>query len=181
MAQLRTHTANGFWTDEGKDAVRVRWEDGKSATEIYRELGLRTRNQVISIVHRMGMTHSNQASRPVSEPMSLALYRSDKEAGIVRLPVPRKPPTPHRVTPARVMAPRSPPIPLPVIEPAPPGENPRHWKTRTLMECAFPVGGDGADLISCCDPVIVNKKGELTPYCTAHHARMYDQRPLRKL
>ena len=45
---------------------------------------------------------------------------------------------------------------------------PRHWTTRTLFECQFPVSGNGADVFSCCKPT-------RTPYsyCAAHQKLMF--------
>ncbi len=43
---------------------------------------------------------------------------------------------------------------------------PRPWLTRAEGECAFPVGGEGAGLSSCCNP-----SGAAT-YCPAHQAAM---------
>ena len=44
---------------------------------------------------------------------------------------------------------------------------PRHWETRRFSECAFPVGGEGAGTLSCCNPT----RGET--YCTDHRRAMY--------
>lgn len=43
---------------------------------------------------------------------------------------------------------------------------PRHWLSREAGECAFPVGGTGIHLISCCRPC-----GRKT-YCARHRALM---------
>lgn len=47
-----------------------------------------------------------------------------------------------------------------------PGSAPKHWLERNdARECHWPVGGEGADLVSCCLP----RAGRST-YCTAHLA-----------
>src|SRR5579875_4114545 len=43
---------------------------------------------------------------------------------------------------------------------------PRPWLTRKAGECAFPVLGEGEDVLSCCRPATDG------PYCAAHRAKM---------
>ncbi len=43
------------WTDERVEKLKKLWEEGKSASEIAKELGNVTRNAVIGKVHRMGL------------------------------------------------------------------------------------------------------------------------------
>ncbi len=43
------------WTDERVEKLKELWEQGKSASEIAKELGNVTRNAVIGKVHRMGL------------------------------------------------------------------------------------------------------------------------------
>ncbi len=51
-----------------------------------------------------------------------------------------------------------------MAHPAPPvvSAAPRLWLTRKPGECAFPIGGEGATLISCCNP------SARQTYCPAH-------------
>ncbi len=51
------------WTDERVEKLKQLWEEGKSASEIAKELGNVTRNAVIGKVHRMGL-QSRAASAP---------------------------------------------------------------------------------------------------------------------
>jgi hypothetical protein len=51
-------------------------------------------------------------------------------------------------------------------------KNGRHWITRERFECAFPVGGSGADLISCCEPAVPPKEGA-SAYCDLHTRVMW--------
>lgn len=44
--------------------------------------------------------------------------------------------------------------------------SPRHWESRVFGECAFPVSGNGADTLSCCNPTSGT-------YCKAHQAVMF--------
>jgi GcrA cell cycle regulator len=45
------------WTDERVDLLKSMWNDGKSASQIAKELGGVTRNAVIGKVHRLGLTN----------------------------------------------------------------------------------------------------------------------------
>ena len=45
------------WTDERVEALRVMWSEGKSASQIAKELGGVTRNAVIGKVHRLGLSN----------------------------------------------------------------------------------------------------------------------------
>lgn len=51
------------------------------------------------------------------------------------------------------------------------GSEPRHWETRKLYECCWPVEGEGADLKSCCLPVLFAGTDNHKPYCGAHYKR----------
>lgn len=46
-----------------------------------------------------------------------------------------------------------------------PGTTPRPWQTRKWNECAWPVGGQGEQTLSCCAPVM---RAPGAPYCEAH-------------
>ncbi len=48
------------WTDERVDVLKTMWGEGKSASQIAKELGGVTRNAVIGKVHRLGL--SNRAT-----------------------------------------------------------------------------------------------------------------------
>ncbi len=62
------------WTDERVEMLKTMWTDGKSASQIAKELGGVTRNAVIGKVHRLGLsnrTGSEQTAEPletISEP-----------------------------------------------------------------------------------------------------------------
>jgi hypothetical protein len=47
------------------------------------------------------------------------------------------------------------------------GVRPRPWLQRAPGECAYPVAGEGAQVISCCQPV---ERGD---YCAGHRRRMF--------
>ena len=43
------------WTDERVETLKTMWSEGKSASQIAKELGGVTRNAVIGKVHRLGL------------------------------------------------------------------------------------------------------------------------------
>ena len=47
------------WTDERVETLKNMWADGKSASQIAKELGGITRNAVIGKVHRLGLSNRN--------------------------------------------------------------------------------------------------------------------------
>jgi GcrA cell cycle regulator len=47
------------WTDERVETLKTMWAEGKSASQIAKELGGITRNAVIGKVHRLGLSHRN--------------------------------------------------------------------------------------------------------------------------
>jgi GcrA cell cycle regulator len=47
------------WTDERVEILKTMWTEGKSASQIAKELGGVTRNAVIGKVHRLGLSNRN--------------------------------------------------------------------------------------------------------------------------
>ena len=45
------------WTDERVETLKTMWSEGKSASQIAKELGGVTRNAVIGKVHRLGLSN----------------------------------------------------------------------------------------------------------------------------
>jgi len=54
------------WTDERVEQLKQMWGEGKSASQISKELGSVTRNAVIGKVHRLGL--SNRPTTPATAP-----------------------------------------------------------------------------------------------------------------
>lgn len=102
----------------------------------------RTRSSVLGRWSRLGLSNARAA------PLTIVEARAAEDQG----PLP----------PGFVLTPR--PQPAKVL-------GPRPWLTRTLLECAYPVSGDGADTMSCCDPVL-----EGQAYCKGHY-RMTHVKP----
>jgi len=73
------------WTDDRVETLARLWKDGRSASQIARDLGGVTRNAVIGKVHRMGLTgraapHVPGAGRPDQ--------RRERKGRISRRPLP---------------------------------------------------------------------------------------------
>ena len=45
------------WSEERVEALKTMWAEGKSASQIAKELGNVTRNAVIGKVHRLGLSN----------------------------------------------------------------------------------------------------------------------------
>ena len=52
------------WTDERVELLKKMWLEGRSASQIAKELGSVTRNAVIGKVHRLGLSSRNNDSAP---------------------------------------------------------------------------------------------------------------------
>jgi len=57
------------WPDERVDLLKSMWAEGRSASQIARELGGVSRNAVLSKVHRLGLSHERQAETGRSDDM----------------------------------------------------------------------------------------------------------------
>ncbi len=55
------------WTDERVELLKKMWVEGKSASQIAKELGSVTRNAVIGKVHRLGLSSRNSGEAPATE------------------------------------------------------------------------------------------------------------------
>ena len=55
------------WTDERVELLKKMWNEGKSASQIAKELGSVTRNAVIGKVHRLGLSSRNSTDTPAPE------------------------------------------------------------------------------------------------------------------
>jgi len=87
------------WTDDRVELLKKMWTDGKSASQIAKELGSVTRNAVIGKVHRLGLSSRTGDAGPEAE----------APAPVVEAPVAAAP------TPAPVAAPAA--VQPPAAEP----------------------------------------------------------------
>ena len=132
-----------LWTDEMVQRMVDLWNAGHSYTEVANALGEGiTRNTVCGRLTRLGLQRRGGAAvrtRPKPKP---------------------KPPA----------VPRAAPKPAPVVWRAGDTiESPGAvvWTLRPFGRCAFPVGGDGADTLSCGNKAMLG-----VAYCAGHHAMM---------
>ena len=160
---------NGIgWTDERTAELKRLWIEGKSAAEVAKALGGGvTRCAAIGKAHRLGLTAS---SGEVRQAASALKAKTPK-------PVRSAPPAAPRPAPASARGPlyinqgavreRATDIPTPKLKTVQTDTPPRHWLTRLLGECAWPVSGEGASTLSCCAPT------NGATYCAAHAALMH--------
>jgi len=170
------------WTDERVDVLKTMWGDGKSASQIAKELGGVTRNAVIGKVHRLGL--SNRASTTARPPVKEK--PAPKETAEAKPVVEEKPAKVEETAPVRIL-----PIPprKPIIkagQPLPPQpsanevsaealanvkEIEKSARRLDLMEltertCKWPVGDPATDEFWFCGHPVQQGK----PYCEAHVA-----------
>lgn len=145
---------SGWTNNEHIEALKALWADGLSASQIAAALSRQfrdasyTRNAVIGKAVRIGLARSRSASSQASKINRAAgqgAYRAPPASG------PSAPADPSYIAPANAFA------PLTAAEPRP-------WSERRPNECSWPVGGDGAEIMSCCAPV--HARG----WCSKHFA-----------
>ncbi|MGA0604894.1 GcrA family cell cycle regulator [Phenylobacterium sp. VNQ135] len=142
------------WTPERVELLKALHKEGRSASQIARALGEFSRNAVIGKCNRMGLGPIGGGK--ASAPQRLKAYHPAKPG--VRKPKPK--PTKPRLAvagngtvfevaeapPPRVVVDRTEAFsPLPGTEPVP-------FTSRTWNQCAWPVGGEGADTLCCGQP-----------------------------
>jgi len=175
------------WTEERVDVLKTMWGEGRSASQIAKELGGVTRNAVIGKVHRLGLSNrATAAAKPATaEKPATATATEPLKAKAPEKP-PEAPPAPEIVAPIRV----APPVPRkPIIragQPLPPQpsanevsaealatvkEVEKLAKRLTLMEltertCKWPVGDPATTQFWFCGHPVQPGK----PYCEAHVA-----------
>lgn len=176
------------WTDERVETLKTMWNDGKSASQIAKELGGVTRNAVIGKVHRLGLSNRSgpaAASSGKTAAKEAAPEASEapkaKAAKVERAEVAEEPAVVKQVAP---IPPRKPIIkagqPLPP-QPSANEVSPEALATvkeiektarrLTLMEltertCKWPVGDPATDNFWFCGHPVQQGK----PYCDAHVA-----------
>jgi GcrA cell cycle regulator len=146
------------WTDARIAQLARLWAEGQSASKIAEALGGVSRSAVLGKLLRLNLLGSRacaSAPRRYEGPVegARAGEAARLDAGIARAAcLAAGPPSPPR-SPWREAA----------FAPLR-GAEPRPWLSREAGECAFPVGGDGAELLSCCVPT-----RRRSAYCEAHH------------
>lgn len=171
------------WNEERVEALRTMWAEGKSASQIAKELGNVTRNAVIGKVHRLGL--SNRAQPAKTEKDAAAAPK----AKAAPKPKPTKEEPAAKPAPAPAVEARPAPLParkpiVPAGQPLPPqpsqseisaetlaslAEFEKKAKKLSLMEltertCKWPIGDPATEAFWFCGhPAQAGK-----PYCKTH-------------
>lgn len=188
------------WTDERVEALKVMWTEGKSASQIAKELGGVTRNAVIGKVHRLGLSNRGGNGERLDdvEHAEAAVPEATAAAGA---PEPEVVAEAAAETPAPAAGPDPrlvrdlPPVPRPRVPgaPVPPGseispealanlaEVAKRAKRLSLMQltertCKWPVGDPATeDFWFCGLPASPGK-----PYCETHVAVAFQPMSARR-
>ena len=179
------------WTDERVETLKAMWADGKSASQIAKELGGVTRNAVIGKVHRLGLSNRNAA--PTAKPAAKPKPAAREEAPAAPAEAEAKKPEPAPEKPVSV------PARKPIIragQPLPPQpsanevsaealanvrEVEKTAKRLNLMQltertCKWPVGDPATDDFWFCGHPVQQGK----PYCEAHVAVAFQPMSARR-
>ena len=181
------------WTDERVETLKAMWSEGKSASQIAKELGGVTRNAVIGKVHRLGL--SNRVGGETDEGSAAPDPVQQEE---VREPAVEAPPQPAPAPPrpaARETVPAARPKPVPG-QPTPPQPTPSEISAEALANlaeiakkarrlnlmqltertCKWPVGDPATDDFWFCGlPTVPGK-----PYCETHVAVAFQPMSARR-
>ena len=186
------------WTDERVESLRAMWADGRSASQIAKELGGVTRNAVIGKVHRLGLSNRAPGTERIEE----------LEAAVPDDAAPAEPAA-HAASPQPVPEPADPPDtaaeplempavlrPKPGNQPMPPQQTPteisaealanlaevaKKARRLTLMQltertCKWPVGDPATDDFWFCGLGCAPGK----PYCETHVAVAFQPMSARR-
>jgi GcrA cell cycle regulator len=144
------------WTDARIAQLRRLWTAGVSAAGIAEALGDVSRSAVLGKLYRLDLLGSR---KPASPPRRYE-GPSGAHLGLRRAPIVRRDLAQPKAAPSE---PPSAPWREQAFTPLP-GTLPRPWLSRASGECAFPVGGEGEALVSCCAAVRPR-----SAYCPGHH------------
>ena len=172
------------WTDERVELLKTMWGEGKSASQIAKELGGVTRNAVIGKVHRLGLSNRSAPSKatkekaPAKEAAAKPAAKPTKEAA----PEPKKEAAPAAEKPAPATPARK--LIVPAGQPLPPQpsnseiseealanvaaveKKAKKLKLMQLTEktCKWPIGDPATEDFWFCGLAVQQGK----PYCEAH-------------
>lgn len=120
---------------ERVEAIRPLWLEGKSAREISSLFVGCTRNSIIGYVFRHQLEHGMSVGTARASNGKTVGRRQPRSNNFAAINMTRRP----RVQAVRREA---------AFEPLP-GSSPIPWTERAFGQCAWPVGGEGADMLSC--------------------------------
>jgi GcrA cell cycle regulator len=158
----------GFWSDERVETLKRLWRDGLSASEISERMGAASRSAIIGKVHRLKLPTRPQDVKDTNHARS-ERAKKPGQGGQRERRAPR-PPKPRLILAGNGGVIRVPVAPRPRVEipddrysPLP-GSTPKVWTERAAGECTWPVGGEGAETLSCCCRVVTHG------WCATHLA-----------
>jgi hypothetical protein len=159
---MSSKTVNPWSPSDDAELERMWCKEGMSAGVIAKIMTDRTRNAVIGRVFRKGWCRPK-----ASEPRQARAYPKRQAPKQVRR---RSQPAPAFVSPKWKDHGSLPPTPITqggnIASP-----NAKVWTERKAHQCAYPVAGEGADLVSCCNPT------DGSSYCPGHIAIAYQFTP----
>lgn len=167
-----------IWPPERAELAKQLWLSGISATVIAIKLNAVSRHSIIGLAWRNGWKRTDEVSR-------LNCVESAKRHGrpraaptydgrpIVKTTRATKPKGHLYINQGRVREGCA-DQPLPKLRELAPTVEPRHWMTRRIGECAFPIERDG-ETLSCCAPV--GHDNPTWAYCKPHRAIMFAKTP----
>lgn len=167
-------SGNGNWSDDDKNEVTKLWFQGCTAGQIAAALpGNRTRNAVISLVHRLKLKRNeslNQINR-ANNGQNWKRVKAERDAAAAGKPKPqRRPPSMRPLTPLQALLNTMPTIELPKNEELviPPAER-QTVETIEAHHCRWPIGDPRQKDFHFCGK---NKVTGL-PYCEFHARRAF--------
>jgi GcrA cell cycle regulator len=180
------------WTDERVEALRVMWTDGKSASQIAKELGGVTRNAVIGKVHRLGLSNrvggadreeENGTPEPVVDgPEPEHAPEAPAAPPAAPRPAGKDPAPPARPKPpGQIVPPQPAPSEISAEALANLAEVAKKARRLSLMQlsertCKWPVGDPATDDFWFCGlPTVPGK-----PYCDTHVAVAFQPMSARR-
>lgn len=172
------------WTDERVETLKTMWSEGKSASQIAKELGGVTRNAVIGKVHRLGLSNrvggseqQDEAPAPpepvieaVAEPVAEPAPELQARTAPAKEQPAAQPPVRSR-TPGQPQPPQPPHAEISAEALANLAEVAKRARKLNLMQltertCKWPVGDPATDEFWFCGlPAVPGK-----PYCETHVA-----------
>jgi GcrA cell cycle regulator len=169
------------WTDERRELAKALWTEGRSAAEIAKRLGGGlSRNAVIGVIHRAGLSGRGAPSRP-----GRIVHKAPRPAPRSR---PRARAAPAAPKPRLLICGDGAVVEAAEAQPSPyvarrdawlplDGSSPVIWTSRAWNACAWPVGpGEGADTHSCALATV----SDGASYCSVHAQLAYQPPQAKK-
>ncbi|MEM9641658.1 MAG: GcrA family cell cycle regulator [Pseudomonadota bacterium] len=171
------------WTDERVETLKTMWTEGKSASQIAKELGGVTRNAVIGKVHRLGLSNRAQPAKAAVETAAPKPAEAPKPKPSAAKEAEQPQKSAAEATPLKEVMPRPKPI-VPAGQPLPPQPSQseiteeqranlvaleKRARKLTLLQltertCKWPIGDPATeDFWFCGHPTVPGK-----PYCEIH-------------